>query len=60
MENGKQEKDDTKVLVPTDETDSEKMGKCASTSNETKESAPAPGISYECNFALLFIHYPVR
>ncbi|KAM3358411.1 protein DETOXIFICATION 43 [Capsicum galapagoense] len=42
LENGKQEKDDTKVLVPTDETDSEKMGKCASTSNETKESAPAP------------------
>ncbi|XP_060217239.1 protein DETOXIFICATION 43 [Lycium barbarum] len=41
LEKGKEDKNDNKVI--TDDTyDNEKMEKCASTNNETKESAPAP------------------
>ncbi|KAK4372165.1 hypothetical protein RND71_007549 [Anisodus tanguticus] len=42
LEKGKEEKNDNKVLVVTDDTDNEKTEKCASTNNETKESAPPP------------------
>ncbi|KAJ8565624.1 hypothetical protein K7X08_008200 [Anisodus acutangulus] len=42
LEKGKEEENDNKVLVVTDDTDNEKTEKCASTNNETKESAPPP------------------
>ncbi|XP_009799604.1 protein DETOXIFICATION 43 [Nicotiana sylvestris] len=46
LEKGSEEKNDTKLPL-TDDTDHEKLEKCASTKVETKDSAPAPAAEFK-------------